>query len=805
MAKGSLPAAIIIGGDINGLGVARSLGGRGFPVTLVTTPGKDPAAATQYARTVVLPSLEGSELIQGLRKLAAGQETKPVLFLTQEKSVSTVAEARDEIASLYRFDMPSADLMTRLMDKSGFQSMAEAGGHPIPRTVHLTSLDQLDAALATLDFPCVLKPAGRDPRYDRRYKKAYKLERPEELLDLARRILPHYPDLIIQEWIEGGDGNIFFCLQYLSDSGQRVASFVGRKLRSWPPRVGGTASCLPAPEAAEELAALTQAFFNSVGFFGMGSMEFKRDARTGRFLMIEPTVGRTDFQEEVATLNGCNIPMLAYAHLAGTAPPREAPATAGPLVWSVGQLERWSAERLPDPDGRPPAGAKVVDALWRWGDTGPGRVAFLSRVAEGIQFRGEHKMASILKSSIDLARKAKRYYELPPDARKELRVDRRGWPEKDVELNVAVREAMSWLCRAQDRSASQDGGVARHYSLVRGWSPSYPETTGYIIPTMIDYGKKTGDSSMLDRARRMTDWLVSLQFAEGGFPGGYVGQKPLVPVTFNTGQILMGLAAAEKEFGGYGDSLRRAADWLTDTQDEDGCWRKFPTPFAEPGEKTYETHVAWGLIEAARVIPEQRYKRAVQANIDWALGHQHENGWFDKCCLEQPDDPLTHTIGYVLRGVLEAYRFLNIPEYLTKAIVTADALLAARRPDGMLPGRLNAQWQAEVPWACLTGAAQIAHCWLMLHQITGRDDYLQAARRMNRLLRRTIATDGPDNLRGGIKGSYPVDGDYGCFEFLNWANKFFIDSNLLEQEIVGNAAPSYEVVGGSALKVGLGI
>jgi D-aspartate ligase len=41
-------------------------------------------------------------------------------------------------------------------------------------------------------------------------------------------------------------------------------------------------------------------------------MEFKRDTRTGRFFMVEPTVGRTDYQEEVATLNGANISYAAY-------------------------------------------------------------------------------------------------------------------------------------------------------------------------------------------------------------------------------------------------------------------------------------------------------------------------------------------------------------------------------------------------------------------------------------------------------------------------------------------------------------
>jgi hypothetical protein len=76
-------------------------------------------------------------------------------------------------------------------------------------------------------------------------------------------------------------------------------------------------SCTAAPEVQPILQPLTEAFFQAASFVGMGSMEFKRDSKTGQFLMIEPTVGRVDFQEEVATLHGANIPLAAYLHEVG--------------------------------------------------------------------------------------------------------------------------------------------------------------------------------------------------------------------------------------------------------------------------------------------------------------------------------------------------------------------------------------------------------------------------------------------------------------------------------------------------------
>jgi hypothetical protein len=373
--------------------------------------------------------------------------------------------------------------------------------------------------------------------------------------------------------------------------------------------------------------------------------------------------------------------------------------------------------------------------------------------------------------------------KLPQAAKRERRRDRQGRPEQAPSIEAVIEACVAWLGEAQDRSASKDGGVARDYSLVDGWSTSYPETTGYIVTTMIDYAEMSGTDATRERARRMLDWLVSIQLPGGGFQGGRIDSEPVVPVTFNTGQILIGLARGEKEFGGYRESMHRAANWLTETLDDDGCWRKHPTPFAHAGEKAYETHVAWGLFEAARLEPHEPWGDAGLANVRWSLGKQRENGWVEDCNLSDPSRPLTHTLGYFLRGLLEAYRFSGDEDLLTAAGRTADGLLGALSSDGSLPGRLDRNWSASAPWVCLTGCVQIAHCWLLLHGWTGDERYRRAAEAANHFVRTTIRVDGPPEIRGGVKGSFPVDGDYGRFEYLNWAAKFCADSHMAQRRL----------------------
>jgi hypothetical protein len=389
----------------------------------------------------------------------------------------------------------------------------------------------------------------------------------------------------------------------------------------------------------------------------------------------------------------------------------------------------------------------------------------------------------MIRATVALARRGRDYAQLPSTLKAALKRDRREGLGPDPGIEWAITEGLHWLARAQDNSSTRDGGVSRHYSLTDGWAASYPETTGYIIPTMLLQARLRSDNRLRARAQQMLDWLVSIQLPGGGFQGGMVNQTPVVPVTFNTGQILMGLAAGVAEFGDvYRGAMVAAGDWLVETQDPDGCWRLFPSPFAGDGDKVYEKHVSWGLIEAERLEHGRGYAEAALRNAQWSLQHQRYNGWFDCCCLEDPTRPLTHTIAYALRGLIEVQSFFDDRLLLVAARRTADGVLSAIRPDGALPGKLDSDWQGTVSWSCLTGNVQIAHSLLILYGKTGHEPYRDAAYGLNCAVRRTLRTDDPDETRGAVKGSFPIDGEYGNFEYLNWATKFAIDSFTAEEE-----------------------
>jgi hypothetical protein len=344
-------------------------------------------------------------------------------------------------------------------------------------------------------------------------------------------------------------------------------------------------------------------------------------------------------------------------------------------------------------------------------------------------------------------------------------------------------QTIAWIKRAQD--ATPDDGVSQTYLVkYRHWANSYPETTGYIIPTFYDYAALCGDQDARDRARRMADWECKIQLPGGGVVAGALGDSDQ-PTVFNTGQVLFGWIRAFTEAGDerYREAAVRAASWLRDVQDADGCWRKFGSPMTSRDINLYNTRSAWGMAEVHRITGEQGFLDAAVRNLEWALTQQQPNGWFPHNCLQNDAQPFVHTIAYAMRGFLEVGDCTGREDFLDAAIKVGDALLRALPENGFLPGRFDPAWRPTVKWSCLTGNAQIAVNWGRLYQITGEARFQQAVTQINRFTKSTQKLTGPPEERGGIKGSHPIDGRYHPWQYPNWAAKFFADALMMEQTI----------------------
>ncbi|MBW1728711.1 MAG: hypothetical protein JRJ62_14300 [Deltaproteobacteria bacterium] len=351
-------------------------------------------------------------------------------------------------------------------------------------------------------------------------------------------------------------------------------------------------------------------------------------------------------------------------------------------------------------------------------------------------------------------------------------------------LNDHLTEAIQWLCRAQD--ATPDDGFARAYNLMSGWQSSYPETTGYIVPTLIKYHNKTGDREILERCIRASDWLLSLQFPEGGIQAGTIKENTGVPTIFNTGQVIFAWVAAynETKNTAYLDAINRACNWLAESQDDDGAWRKHGSVVTRCHINIYNTRTAWAMMLGGQLLDAEKYRLYALRNIEWALDQIDDRGVFDDNCTQDQFKPLTHTVAYTIRGILEIGLATENEHLLNIASKSAKKVLDNLSSSGFLPGRFDKNWKPNARYNCLTGACQMSIIWLKLYELGKDGDFFDGAQKAVKFVASTQDLETSNlGIKGGVKGSYPVNGEYCKFEYVNWAAKFFIDSVLLWDEI----------------------
>jgi hypothetical protein len=354
--------------------------------------------------------------------------------------------------------------------------------------------------------------------------------------------------------------------------------------------------------------------------------------------------------------------------------------------------------------------------------------------------------------------------------------------------------AISWLCKSQD--VTKFGGCSGVYTFEDGWTLPYPETTGYIIPTFIYYSELTKNKEYMERAKRMGDWEISIQFTSGAVRGG-VGINEY-PIVFNTGQVMLGWVALYKKtkIDKYLNAAVKAAEWLVGNMDDDGKWSKNTfnkIPHA------YNVRVTWALLEVAKLKSNSSFQEAGVRNIRWVLAQAKTNAWFDHMGFTQTEEPLTHTIAYTLRGLLECSSLVdeNLKNEILSLVVKATDQIKNKYksiqsggPDtsrGFLPGTFNSEWDSKATYTCLTGDVQMAIIWMKLYKIFGDKSSLEIALKNIEQVKSTQnLTSKNEGIRGGVAGSYPIWGKYTNFGYPNWAAKFLSDAIMIKMSLTEN-------------------
>jgi len=339
----------------------------------------------------------------------------------------------------------------------------------------------------------------------------------------------------------------------------------------------------------------------------------------------------------------------------------------------------------------------------------------------------------------------------------------------------SLMAGVDWLL--ESFRASGRRGFSRSYSLRKGWDKPYPETTGYIIPSLLnfvcysDYRKKEVSDAIIDAG----EWLLSIQNKNGSFSEPD-NQNPII---FDTGQILFGLFALYKytKENKYFRAVNEAANWLITTQEKNGSWKKYTSNFMN---HSYHSRVSWALLE---IDKKEEWRSIAVKNLDWVLTQQRENGWFENSYYIKSERSVLHFIAYVLRGLIECGLILEEDKYISCAQKTADMLINLNRSN-QLRSYYDEKWKMKNKNFCLVGLSQVSIIFKELYCIYNEEKYFQEALKIDHFVTSKQIIDKKNkNINGAIPGSFPIWGTYQPLKLINWGVKFYIDSLLLSQQI----------------------
>ncbi len=279
--------ALVIGGNLNGLSIARSLGRHGVPVWVTTPPNMKLASFSRYTlQTLPWPDGDPEAQAAYLLELAERYQLDQwVLFPTSDESAALLSKFHAALSRRFRVSTPTWDILRWAYDKRLTYRLAAEERVDFPSTIYPATEADLEAARCS--FPAVLKPATHATMNRFTADKAWPVANREELLARyrqARELIP--PDLIlVQERIPGG-GESQFSYAALCCGGQPIASLTARRTRQYPIDFGYSSSFVETLDIPE-IVAPSRRLLAAIRYTGIVEVEYKLDARNGRYKLLD--------------------------------------------------------------------------------------------------------------------------------------------------------------------------------------------------------------------------------------------------------------------------------------------------------------------------------------------------------------------------------------------------------------------------------------------------------------------------------------------------------------------------------------
>ncbi|MGA2666610.1 MAG: methyltransferase domain-containing protein [Patescibacteria group bacterium] len=278
-------------------------------------------------------------------------------------------------------------------------------------------------------------------------------------------------------------------------------------------------------------------------------------------------------------------------------------------------------------------------------------------------------------------------------------------------------KALSWI---RANSLPGKGIVVSNQSKL-----SYPEVTGYLIPTLMQAGEH-------NLAFDYADFLCRVQQKNGSFLG--IDKKEYI---FDSGQALRGLLAASHRWSKYKIYAHKTAEYLVRSMKRNG---RFPPMYNRSISDRVCVYVLPPLFESAQMFKKEKIKLAAQKSLKY---YKNQAGILEF-------NLLSHFYAYIIDGFIE----MGEKKFVGHAV---EKIFLTQKRNGAIPAYRNS-W-----WSCSAGTAQFA-------VIGYKMGFIEEA---NSAIDWLISVQ---NKSGGFFGSYGLGAKYFPNEEISWAANFFLDA-----------------------------
>jgi D-aspartate ligase len=321
-AQSAAIGAVVLGGDYQGLGIARSLGRRGVPVCVLDDEHSIAAASRYVGRRVRVADLRAAE--GTVNALIRAADTMPldgwVVYPTRDEMVAAIAGSRDRLVERFRIPTPGWESVSAVWDKRETYRLAAELGIATPRT--WIPQDEGELAQIPTDAPVVIKPAVKEKFFYATGAKAWRADDAATLRESYRRAAAIVPpgEVMIQELVPGrGDTQYAYCTLFKDGAG--VAEMTVRRWRQHPSDFGRSSTFVETVDLPL-LAEPSARFLKAIDFYGLVELEYKHDRRDGEWKLLDVNA-RTWGYHTLGPAAGVDFPYLLYRDQIGLGVPRQ--------------------------------------------------------------------------------------------------------------------------------------------------------------------------------------------------------------------------------------------------------------------------------------------------------------------------------------------------------------------------------------------------------------------------------------------------------------------------------------------------